>query len=599
MKKLSLMSLLLMSACAVGPDYTRPTAEIPQSYKEAAPVVAVQGKPVEEETSADNDADESTDDADDVAEQKETPAEKPQELAVKTQTAEPHVEQAAATSITPVNSAVRGPQFGTVVASTYAPKAVATTNASNEKPAADAPENAGQLEKAEPKEDAPRGGWWEVFNDKALNALEEQVVKRNQSVQAAEAAYRQANAIVAQYRASYFPTVTGDVSTTRSVSANSSAYTVSSKVRNNYSASLNASWVPDFWGKIRRQMEEGNAQAEESAANLALATLSAQTELATNYINLRIADEQKRLLEKTVAAYKRSLEITTNQYKAGIAANADVLQAKVQLESAQAQLADVGVQRAQYEHAIAVLVSKAPADFTLPAVDSVPELPEVPVGVPSELLERRPDIAASERAVMAANAQIGVAEAAYFPNITLSASGGYDNASLARWFDLPSRFWSIGPSLAESVFDAGLRSAQTEAAIASYDQTVANYRQTVLKAFQDVEDNLTSLHVLADEGKIVDSQVADARKSQQIAMNQYKAGKVSYLNVATAQASALSAELSALTIKKQRLIAAASLIENLGGGLSVAKLESPDFIPSQTTPISILPPAIHKHDAHE
>ncbi len=476
-----------------------------------------------------------------------------------------------------------------------AAKADATAPAA---PAADAPEAAKQLEKAAPKDDAPRGKWWEVFNDADLNALEEQVAANNQTVKAAEASFRQSRALVSEARAAYFPAVGADASMSRNGTGkgarNADSISGGANVRNSYSASLDASWVPDFWGRVRREMEASKAGAEGSAANLALAILSAQSELAIDYLDLRLADEQQRLLTDTVAAYTKSLEITQNRYHSGVASSSDVLQAKVQLENAQAQLVDVGVQRAQYEHAIAILVGKAPADFSIAVVDTVPALPDVPAGVPSQLLERRPDIAAAERNVVAANAQIGVAEAAYFPDITLSAAGGYDSSGLSKWFSLPNRFWSIGPSLVETLFDAGLRSAQTEAAIAAYDQTVANYRQTVLTAFQEVEDNLSGLRIYAQEGDVVDAEVKDANQSLTVATNQYKAGTSDYLTVVAAQTAALNAELSALNIRKARLTAAATLIENLGGGWNVSELSKPEVTQGATTPLSILPPAIPK-----
>ena len=443
------------------------------------------------------------------------------------------------------------------VGSDYERPEVATPLAFKEAPE---PEIAKELEQAKPSDDAPRGKWWEVFTDKNLNELEEQVATSNQTVKAASASLLQAQALVSETTAGFFPTIGADASKNRS---NASTITKTS-----YSASLQASWTPDFWGKIRRQLEASEASAEASNANLALAILSAQSTLAVDYLDLRIADEQKRLLSSTVSGYTKSLEITQNQYNAGIAASSDVLQAKVQLENAQAQLIDIGVARAQFEHAIAVLTGKAPADFSIAEIDSVPSLPEIPVAVPADLLQRRPDISASERNVAAANAEIGVAEAAYFPDISLAASGGYNSSALSNLLTLPNRFWSIGPSLAETIFDAGLRGAQTDAAIAAYDQTVANYRQTVLTAFQQVEDNLAALRIYGKEAETLDSEVKDASKSAEVAMNQYKAGTVSYLNVVTAQTAALNAKLSALNLRKSRLTAMVLLIENLGGGWS-------------------------------
>jgi NodT family efflux transporter outer membrane factor (OMF) lipoprotein len=450
------------------------------------------------------------------------------------------------------------------------------------------------LAKAEPKDDAARGRWWEVFNDTDLNSLEEQVALSNQNIKSAEAAFRQARALAGEARAAYFPSITANG--TMSHGTSGTAGTTSGKIGNSYNATGDASWVPDLWGRIRRQAESSNAGAEASAADLALAILTAQAELATDYLDLRIADEQKRLLDRSVEEFTRSLELTQNQYKVGVVSNADVLQAKVQLETTQAQAVDVGVTRAQFEHAIAVLVGKAPAEFSIAIVESVPALPDVPADTPSQLLERRPDIAGAERRVAAANAQIGVAEAAFFPDLTLSASGGYASTQLFQWFLLPNRFWSIGPSLVQTVFDAGLRAAQTEAAIAAYDKTVADYRQMVLTAFQQVEDNLAALHFLALEGDILDAAVKDAKASAEVARNQYKAGTTSYLSVVTAQTAELSDAISALNVRKQRLTAAAALIENLGGGWNVVALKKPEVTQGEAKPYSLLPPRMGKRE---
>ena len=322
-------------------------------------------------------------------------------------------------------------------------------------------------------------------------------------------------------------------------------------------------------------MESNEAAAEASAADLESARLLAQSELAADYLELRVADADKRLFDDTVAAYEKSLQLTQNQYAVGVAARADVVQAQAQLEAARAQQLDIGVQRAQLEHAIAILTGKPPADFAIEPLPMVPALPDIPVSIPSDLLQRRPDIAAAERRVAAANAQIGVAQAAFFPDLTLSASGGYDSSMLSKWFSAPNRIWSIGPSLAETIFDAGLRSAQTEAAIAAYDQTVAQYRQTVLGGFQEVEDNLAALRILEQEAKAQDAAVAAAEESVAITTNQYKAGTVSYLSVVTVQATALADERAQIDILNRRLTAAVTLIKALGGGWDMADLNAP------------------------
>lgn len=431
---------------------------------------------------------------------------------------------------------------------------------------------AGDWKPAQPADHLERGKWWQVFGDPVLDALEDQVDISNQNIKAAEAQYRQAQAAVQGNRAGYYPTVTGTVDATRSHSASGSHTTSSGGTYTDYGLSLNASWEADVWGKVRRQVEAGEASAQASAADLAAARLSARASLAQNYFQLRIADAQKRLLDDTVDAYRRSLAIVRNQYKAGVATPADVAQAETQLKSAEAQAIDVGVQRAQLEHAIALLVGKAPADFAIKPVSLAAKLPEIPTGLPSALLERRPDIAGAERRMAAANAQIGVAQAAYYPSLTLSGSGGYQSSSLAHWFDLPNRFWSLGPALAETLFDGGLRRSQTAQARAAYDATVAEYRQTVLGAFQEVEDNLASLRILAQEAKVQAQAVQSARRSVTLTMNQYKAGTVSYLNVATTQATALSNERSAVALLGNRLTASVQLIKALGGGWDASQL---------------------------
>jgi len=443
---------------------------------------------------------------------------------------------------------------------------------------------------AEPKDTAIRGQWWELFNDATLNGLEEQIAVSNQNVKTAEAQFRQARALIAEARAAYFPILSGNVSESRnSVGAGSASSTHSGGTYNTYNVSLDASWEPDLWGRVRRTVEANEASAQASAADLASVQLSAQANLATAYLSLRVADEQKRLLDDTVKAYRKFLELTQNLYNSGVDARSDVLQASVQLKTTEAQAIDVGVQRAQYEHAIAILIGKAPADFSLEAVNNVPQVPAIPLGLPSELLERRPDIAGSERRVAAANAEIGVAKAAFFPDLTLAASGGYQSSTLSNWISLPNRVWSIGPSLVETLFDAGLRSAQSEAAIASYDQAVATYRQTVLGGFQEVEDNLAALRILEEESAKRQSAVKDSEDAVTINLNQYKAGTISYLNVATAQAVELNNKLAALTVENQRLTAAATLIKALGGGWQQTELDKPAITTPKSTPFSFFP----------
>jgi NodT family efflux transporter outer membrane factor (OMF) lipoprotein len=432
---------------------------------------------------------------------------------------------------------------------------------------------AGEWKTAQPQDDLDRGRWWGVFGDPQLDALLRQVEISNQNVLIAEAQFRRAQAVTASSRAAYFPTLDADVSITRSRSPTGAiGGTTAGRITTNRSAGLSAAWEADLWGRLRRAVESGEASAQASAADLAAARLSAQAELASNYFQLRILDAQKQLLEDTVAAFQKSLDLTKNRYDAGVAAKVDLVQAETQLRSTQAQAIDTGVQRAQLEHAIAILIGKAPAGFSIAPAPLAVAMPRVPAGLPSELLERRPDVAAAERRVAAANAQIGVAKAAYFPSLTLSASYGSRSADASQWFTVPSRFWSIGPALAQSIFDAGLRRAQTEQAIADYDATVAGYRQAVLAGFQEVEDNLAALRILGEEAEVQEEAVRAARESVLLTTNQYKAGIVSYINVVTVQTTQLNNERTAVGILGRRLVAAVTLVKALGGGWSAAEI---------------------------
>jgi NodT family efflux transporter outer membrane factor (OMF) lipoprotein len=440
------------------------------------------------------------------------------------------------------------------------------------RPSVEAPaayKEAGNWKAAEPGDHLARGRWWEVFGDPQLNALEEQVDISNLNIRVAEAQFRQAQALVQASRANYFPLVTGDISATRSHASSgltNRSTTIGGATNTDHNLSFNASWEADVWGRVSRLVESSEASAQASAADLESARLSAQAALAQDYFLLRAADAQKDLLERTAAAYGRSLQIVRNQYAAGVVTKADVAQAETQLKTTQAQAIDTGVQRAQLEHAIALLVGKAPADFSLEPAPLASALPAIPLGVPSALLERRPDIAGAERRVAAANAQIGVAKAAFFPALTLSAAAGYESASISQWFTLPNRFWSLGPALAQTIFDGGLRRAQSDQAVAAYDATVATYRQTVLGAFQEVEDNLAALRILEQEAQVQDEAVKAARQSVLLTTNQYRAGTVSYLNVVVVQAAALLNERAALDIQGRRLTASVLLVKALGGG---------------------------------
>lgn len=432
---------------------------------------------------------------------------------------------------------------------------------------------AGDWKAAQPRDAAIRGPWWEAFGDSQLNGLVAQVDMSNQNLKVAEAQWRQAVAAVQQARAALFPTVALLNTDTRSRSPSlANAPVTSTSAVNAYSLALNASWAPDFWGGVRRNVEGGVANAQASAAAVANARLLAQAQLAIDYFQLRVLDAQRELLDQTVAAYARTLELTRNRYGAGVAAKADIVLAETQLRSTQAQAIELGVQRAQLEHAIAVLIGKPPAGLTIARLQLDTPVPEIPSQIPSELLQRRPDVAEAERRMAAANAQIGVATAAYFPSVTFSATEGYKSSIFSDLLTAPSRFWSVGAAIGETLFDAGARGAVVDQARAAYDANLAGYRQTVLSAFQQVEDNLAALRILDEEAAVQDEAVKAARQSTELTVNQYKAGIVSYLNVVAVQAVQYNNESTAVRLKGQRLVAAVSLIQALGGGWDASEL---------------------------
>lgn len=416
---------------------------------------------------------------------------------------------------------------------------------------------------AQPADSAARGQWWTIYGDPLLDGLMTRLNAANQTIAQAEANYRQAQALVGVARAGFFPTVGAGAGVTRSGGGTSSG---SASVGNQYSLTGNVSWELDLWGRLRRELESSRASEAASAADLASARLSAQAALAQNYLQLRVLDEQKRLLQATVQAYERSLTLTRNRYEAGVAGKADVAVAQTQLESTRAQLVDLEWQRGQYEHAIAVLVGTAPSQFSLPPVTFTQQLPEIPVGLPSALLQRRPDVAAAERRAAAANAQIGVEQSAWFPDLTLSASGGFRSGQFADWLTAPARFWSLGPALALTIFDGGAREARIASARAAYDAQAAAYRQSVLTALREVEDYLVQLRVMADEQQVQRRALESARESLRLTRNQYEAGLVDYLSVAVVEATALASERNAISLLGNRLIASVQLVTALGGG---------------------------------
>jgi len=419
---------------------------------------------------------------------------------------------------------------------------------------------------AQPSDAKPRAAWWTIFEDPQLDALAQQVATANQSVAVAEANFRQADALARQARAAIFPVLTANAATTRSQGASGNTASRSSHPVTFNSVGLSTSWEVDLWGGLRRGLEQAQDTASASARDLASTTLSLQGQLVTDYLALRVADEQERLLTDTVDAYEKSLQLTQSRYRAGVAALSDVTQAQAQLEATRAQAIDVRIQRAQLEHAIAVLVGKAPADFSIATQPYKLQFPAVPPQLPGSLLERRPDVAAAERRVAAANAQIGVATAAFYPTLTLNASGGYSAPSSASLFSIPARIWSLGPTLAEKLFDAGARSAARDQAVAGWEAATATYRESVLTALQNVEDSLAALRILAQEAEVEAAAVKAAQQSLALTISQYKGGTVSYLNVITAQTTELTSRETALTIDGRRATATVQLVQALGGG---------------------------------
>lgn len=488
---------------------------------------------------------------------------------------------------------------GCVVGPNYKRPSAAATPVFKEQPPVNFKEaEAAGWKQSQPGDAYSKGRWWELYNDLALNALEEQVSVSNQNVLQAEAQYRQAKAAVSVARAALFPTATTAPSITAGGAGGGTAGTNpgasgagtsgpgttgsgTTSSRTSFNLPFNVSWEPDLWGNIRRGVTASAANAQSLAAEVGNARLLYQAELAQDYFGLHGLDGEAELLARTEASYEEYLTLTKNRFSAGVASDLDVAQAESQLYAVQSQSMDLGVQRAAFEHAIAILIGKAPAELTIPPVTLNTPPPPVPVGVPSELLERRPDIAAAERQVAAANEQIGIAMAAFYPTLSLTASGGLESSSLAKWFTWPSRFWSVGPQLAETLFDAGRRRGVVVEQQAGYDGTVAAYRETVLTAMQQVEDNLAALRILGQEADKVQQTVQAAGRSLDISSAQYKAGTVSYLTVITSQATLLSADVTAVDLLTRRLTASVLLIEALGGGWNVSQLPSKAAVTAQ------------------
>jgi NodT family efflux transporter outer membrane factor (OMF) lipoprotein len=436
-------------------------------------------------------------------------------------------------------------------------------------------DGAEQWQPANPADQASRGNWWKIFGDPELNGLEEQIATSNQTLKVAEARFREARAAIRFTRASQFPAIS---------TAPSAAYTKNSDYSPNSPSQVQTASTGDFvlpvdlsyeldlWGRVRRTVAAAREEAQATSADYATAKLSLEAELAMDYFELRSADAQKQLLDDTVKAYTDNVQLTTHRFKGGVAPRADVAQAQTQLDTTRVQDTDVTVQRAQFEHAIAILIGKPPAEFSLALLPLEGLPPSIPTGLPSELLQRRPDIASVERRMAEANQQIGIARAAYFPTVTLDGTAGFAGIQGSNWFTWPAGFWALGPSLAETLFDAGRRRATSESARANYDATVASYRQTTLTAFQEVEDNLAALRILQNEAQQQDQAVASSRDSLHLFTNRYKGGVDTYLQVITAQTTELSNELNAIDILRRRMDASVLLVKALGGGWSVSNL---------------------------
>jgi NodT family efflux transporter outer membrane factor (OMF) lipoprotein len=466
------------------------------------------------------------------------------------------------------------PLTGCMVGPNYQKPPVPVTPAFKEPPP-DSFKESDEWKKSHPDAAALRGKWWEIFGDPQLNALEEQVTVSNQDLKMAEARFRQARTMVRYNRAAEFPTIGVDPNIQSLRYSPNEPYfpaNVGSGARSGFTLPFDISYEVDLWGRIRRTVTSAGEEAQATAADLETAALSLHAELAVDYFELRSADAQQRLLDATVDQYADMVQLTKDLLNGGAAPESDLVQAQTQLDTARVQDTDIGVMRAQYEHAIAILIGKPPAEFALAASPLKLAPPVIPVGVPSQLLERRPDIAASERRVGEANEGIGIARAAYFPSLVLSATGGLEGNSIVNWFAWPSRFWAVGPTTLETIFDGGRRRATSEGARANYDATVANYRETTLVAFQEVEDSLAALRILEHEALQQREAVAEAERGVEIFTNRYQAGVDPYLQVVSAETIALLNERNEVDISRRRMDASVLLIKGLGGGWDVSKL---------------------------
>lgn len=423
---------------------------------------------------------------------------------------------------------------------------------------------------ATPQDESQKGEWWKIFHDPQLNVLQSKLDSSNQNIAVAQAQYQQAQALIGTVRANYFPLVTGLASSTRQQSSsntiNSSTNNIDTSSRSTInSINLEVAWEPDLWGSVKRAVEAKTATAKANAAQLAAVRLSMQALLAQYYFELRAFDRNHELLTVKVKAYQKLLEVVKNRYRSGIASKLDVIQIESQLEAAKISSFDAHIERAQYEHAIAVLIGEAPANFSLPPYSKIRAPHQIPLQLPSSLLERRPDVAQAERLMEEANAEIGIYTAAFFPVLDLTGLGKLQSNNFNHWLSHPATFWSVGPQLTAVLFDAGSQKAQLKAARANYDASVASYRQIVLTAFQEVEDNLVAIRLLKSEAMMQDKIVANAKQSEQILINQYKAGIVSLSEVLNAQISDYDAELNSVDITRRQILATIGLIKALGG----------------------------------
>ncbi len=444
---------------------------------------------------------------------------------------------------------------------------------------------------AQPQDSALHGKWWEILGDPQLNTLEEQVNISNQNVAAAFANFMAARALVREARAQYFPTLTAGASITRQRAVGTSTTgQPTGTTFTEYSLPFDASWTPDLWGRVRNTVRANVANAQASAADLENTRLTAQAELAVDYFQLRGQDALKQLLDSTVVAYEESLKLTKALYETGIDSDESVAQAETQLEATRALDTNIGILRSQYEHAIALLTGQPASSFSLAVEPLKTPPPAIPFGVPSQLLERRPDVAASERLMAQANALIGVQKAAYFPTLTLSASAGFQTTNGSTWFTWPSRFWSVGPAISELIYDGGLRRATVEQYRAQYDQTVANYRNTVLTAFQQVEDNLSGLRILSQEIQEQDIAIASAQRSLGLATDRYRLGIDPYLNVISAQTTLFSNQQTAVNLRIEQIVDSVQLIEALGGGWDSSTLPTSQQISSRQAQLPAMTP---------